>query len=95
MARFDAPIYGTFVHAVLEQTVREVMRQGGFGTVSAQQAADITAQAIAQFTQAHAQELAAQPARAAYLFERNLDEVRAVAQELWRELHSSAFAPAH
>ena len=95
VARFDAPIYGTFVHAVLEQTVREVMRQGGFGTVSAQQAADITAQAIAQFTQAHAQELAAQPARAAYLFERNLDEVRAVAQELWRELHSSAFAPAH
>ena len=32
-ARFDAPVFGTFVHYVLEKTVRAVMERGGFAVV--------------------------------------------------------------
>lgn len=92
-AKYDAPLYGTFVHAVLEETVQEVMKRGGFGAVNAQQASDLTSQAIEHFFQSHPEDLAAQPARTAYLFSRNLEEVRAVAQELWQELNGSRFVP--
>lgn len=93
-AKLDAPVFGTFVHYVLEHTVREVMQQGGFSALSQSQTQQVAQRHIDAFAGAYLKDLENQPARAAYLFSRNLDEVRAVVSDVTRELEKSAFAPA-
>lgn len=93
-AKLDAPVFGTFVHYVLEHTVRDVMEQGGFGKLSQSQTQQIAQRHIDAFADAYLKDLQNRPAREAYLFSRNLDEVRAVVSDVTAELQQSAFAPA-
>lgn len=94
-AEFDAPIFGTFVHAVLEQTVRSVMQEGGFHRVTQERTLALAAQAIDAFAAENAALFAEGGARFRYLFTRNQDEVLAIVRELYGELSVSEFEPQH
>ena len=93
-ASFDAPIYGTFVHAVLEQTGRAVMAEGGFHTVSPERLHAIAQQAMEAFLQTELDPAVLESQRFSYLLRRNFDEIHQVVDELGRELRQSLFAPA-
>ena len=93
-AKIDAPVFGTFVHYVLECTVRDVMEQGGFAAVSGQQVQQIAQRYIDGYAAQYLQDIQNQPERYAYLFSRNLEEVQSVVADVAAELRQSAFLPA-
>ena len=90
-ATVDPAEFGTYVHAVLEQTGRKVMEMGGFQSVSLDQMIQIAR----DFSEEYIQERFSQfdSERMHYLFQRNVQELEMVVQELWEELHESSFAP--
>ena len=87
----DPAEFGTYVHAVLENTARKVMELGGFHEVSLEHTMEIAM----EYSQAYTQERFSQieSARAAYLFQRNRRELEMVVTELWQELRQSRFNP--
>ncbi len=91
-AAIDPAEFGTYIHAVLEKTCRQVMAQGGFHNTGLEETLS-----IARFhSAAYAQERFGQlDARAAYLFQRNARELEMVVEEVWRELRDAQFAPAY
>lgn len=91
-AQVDASVYGTFVHDVLEHTVRQVQAEGGFRDVSLERVLEIAQNRMEEYA---AQELSdlCDSARAEYLFRRNFAEVRAVVTDLYREMSRSLFEP--
>ena len=91
VATVDPAEFGTYVHAVLEDTAREVMQQGGFRVVSLEKCIEIAnryseAYIAQRFSQIESQ-------RVQYLFRRNVQELEMVVAELWDELQVSEFAP--
>lgn len=90
-AAVDPAEFGTYVHAVLENTARSIREQGGFHQVSL----DKTMEIAHGYSQAYAQERFGQlqSERVEYLFRRNLRELDMVVQELWEELRESEFEP--
>ncbi|MBQ5749588.1 MAG: PD-(D/E)XK nuclease family protein, partial [Oscillospiraceae bacterium] len=92
-AKFDAPIFGTFVHWVLEHTVHEIRTGCGFDAVTDAQVAELTAKYIREYTETFMPDLDDRGERFAYLYQRNFDEVRSVAEDVIRELRSSKFVP--
>lgn len=92
-AAFDAPIYGTMVHFVLEHTARQICREGGFHKVDVQRAMELARQAIDEFTRAELPDLQDKPERFSYLYERNQQEIMEIVQDLCGELGQSDFAP--
>ncbi len=93
-ARFDAPIYGTFVHNVLEAAVRQVMDEGGFHTVDKERVREITAAHMDEVLRIIADPELLSSGRFSYLMNRNYDEVLRVMDVMCDELSQSAFAPA-
>ena len=90
-ATVDPAEFGTYVHAVLEQTARDVMALGGFHKVDLP-----TTMSIArEHSQAYADERfgALESQRVEYLFRRNMLEMEMVVEELWRELSQSDYEP--
>ena len=92
-ARFDAPLFGTFVHAILEQTVQETMRRGGFHAVSDEELRTIADRHIQAYAQSVLPELVADSERFRYLFARNRREVLEIVTDVGRELRKSQFVP--
>ncbi len=90
-AKMDPSTFGTFVHEVLELTVKRVMAEGGFHTVSEQRLLAIAMEEIDRYAQAHFPQ---QAQRAAYLFHRSQEEILEIVKDLGEELRSSLFAPA-
>ena len=91
-AKFDAPVFGTFVHYVLECTLRELRDRGGPAAVD-----DTEIQAVAQhhaedYVNKFMPDLADRGSRSSYLFCRNFDEVLQVVQDVARELRLSDFS---
>ena len=92
-ASVDPAEFGTYVHAVLENTARDVMELGGFHEVSMEETLSIAFR--------HADAYAAErfglleSSRLQYLFHRNRRELEMVVQELWKELKDARFAPSH
>ena len=90
-ATVDPAEFGTYVHAVLEQTARTIRDMGGFHHVSLEKTLEIA--------HGYSEEYAAQrfgqiqSERMVYLFRRNLRELDMVVEELWQELSESDFAP--
>lgn len=87
----DPAEFGTYVHAVLEETAREIVQLGGFKAVSLDQTLAIAkrhadAYAANRFHQIDSQRLN-------YLFQRNNHELMMVVEELWNELQNSSFVP--
>lgn len=90
-AAVDPAEFGTYVHAVLENTARCIRDMGGFRKVSLEQTIEIAH----QFSEEYARERFAQieSERIIYLFRRNLRELDMVVAELWEELQESQFDP--
>lgn len=91
-AEMDAPLYGEFVHAVLEDTARQVQREGGFASVTEERTLEIAEESMERYVQRELSDLF-RSERTAYLFRRTFSEVRQVVAELHRELSVSAFEP--
>ena len=87
----DPAEFGTYVHAVLENTAQEIKALGGWHQVDLEQ--------TLQIAKKYAEEYAAQrfsnleSERLQYLFRRNGLELAAVVEELWRELSEARFEP--
>ena len=93
-AAFDAPAYGTFVHAILEQTAARVRQEGGFHRVPEERLLDIAGRAMDNYHDDTLERMLDRSERMAYLFRRNRGEVLNVVRELGQELRTSDFEPA-
>lgn len=91
-ATVDPAEFGTYVHSVLENTVRTVQERGGFHRVSLEETLEIAHGYSEQYTAARFSQIQSQ--RMEYLFRRNLRELDMVVEELWGELRESGFQPA-
>ena len=91
-ATIDPTEFGTYVHAVLEQTGREVMSLGGFRQISLEKTLEIANKYSYAYVQDRFQQIDSQ--RVTYLFRRNAHELEMVVAELWDELRQSMFEPA-
>lgn len=93
-ARVDPAQFGTFVHYVLEHTARDVKEAGGFETMELEPVLEIARKHMTQYTKEFFEPIAGRTQRETYLFQRNLEEVELVVEQLWQELRQSAFQPA-
>ena len=87
----DPAEFGTYVHAVLEETAREICHKGGFKKISLDETMAIAKKHSDTYTQAHFSQLDSE--RIAYLFQRNDRELMMVVEELWNEFQTSSFTP--
>ena len=87
----DPAEFGTYVHAVLENTAREVCELGGFHQVTEEQTLQIAHKHAQQYAVDRFAQLDAQ--RSKYLFNRNTQELELIVRELWDELHECKFEP--
>jgi len=90
-ATVDPAEFGTYVHAVLENTVKHIQQQGGFHDISLEETVRIAHMYSDAYADEHFSQLDSQ--RMAYLFRRNTQELDMVVGELWQELRDSLFEP--
>ena len=87
----DPAEFGTYVHAVLEETAREICRMGGFKHVTLEQTLEIARKHSDLYAKLHFSQIDSE--RISYLLRRNLQELLMVVEELWQELQNSSFEP--
>lgn len=87
----DPAEFGSFVHAVLENTARCIRDMGGFHQVSLEQTQELAHRFSEEYAAQRFSQLDSQ--RMTYLFQRNLGELDMVIQELWQELSQALFEP--
>ena len=90
-ATVDPAEFGTYVHAVLEDTCRKVMEMGGFHQISLEQTLEIANGFSAAYITERFNQIDSQ--RLSYLFRRNVQELEMIVRELWDELRLSEFSP--
>ncbi len=90
-ATVDPAEFGTYIHAVLEETAREIKGLGGFRKVSLDDALEIAQKRSEQYIQERFSQIDSK--RLNYLFRRNTQELKKIVQELWEELQNSDFEP--
>ena len=87
----DPAEFGTYVHAVLENTARCIQQMGGFRKVSLDETLEIAHRYSEEYASQRFSQLESE--RMVYLFRRNIRELDMVVEELWQELKDSAFEP--
>ena len=87
----DPAEFGTYVHAVLENTARCVQEIGGFHQVSLEETMNIAHRFSEEYAAERFSQLESE--RVVYLFRRNIQELDMVVEELWQELKDSKFEP--
>lgn len=90
-AEIDPAEFGTYVHAVLEETVRTVMLQGDIKRISADEMISVAKTCSEEYAKERFSALETE--RAVYLFQRNWDELEKIVYELWEEMQFSDFLP--
>lgn len=90
-ATVDPAEFGTYVHAVLEETGRKVMESGGFHSVSLEDTLKIANAYSEKYISERFSQIDSERIR--YLFRRNVQELELVVSELWKELQESEFEP--
>lgn len=90
-ATIDSAEFGTYVHAVMEDTVQYVKDHGGFRQHSLQEVLDIAIGYSNAYSEQFFSQLESE--RVAYLFRRNVHELLLVVRELWSEMQVCDFAP--
>ena len=90
-ATVDPAEFGTYVHAVLENTARCVQELGGFRNVSLEETLEIAHRYSDEYATQRFSQLDSE--RMSYLFRRNLQELDMVVKELWLELKDALFEP--
>ena len=87
----DPAEFGTYIHAVLENTAKCVRSQGGFSRVTMEDTLDIAHRYSEQYFKERFTDIDSR--RLSYLFGRNAQELDMVVKELWQELKDSLFEP--
>jgi len=87
----DPAEFGTYVHAVLENTVRSVQASGGFRCVSLEDTIAIAHRYSEEYASERFRQIESE--RMVYLFRRNIQELDLIIRELWDELRNSDFIP--
>ncbi len=87
----DPAEFGTYVHAVLEETVKEIREMGGFHQVSLEETMEIAHRHSEIYSAERFSQIASE--RMSYLFRRNTQELNEVVRELWSELREALFEP--
>ena len=90
-ATVDPAEFGTYVHAVLENTARCIRDMGGFPNVSLEETLEIANRYSDEYAREHFSQIDSE--RLTYLFRRNGQELQMVVKELWEELQESQFQP--
>ncbi len=90
-ATVDPAEFGTYVHAVLENTARRIREMGGFHQVSLEQTMEIAHGYSEEYAREHFSQIDSE--RMTYLFRRNGQELDMVVRELWEELKEALFEP--
>ena len=90
-ATVDPAEFGTYVHAVLENTARDVMAQGGFHHISLEDTLSIAKKHSDVYAREHFSQI--DSGRMEYLFRRNMQELDLVVRELWEELSAGSYMP--
>lgn len=90
-AEVDPAEFGTYVHAVLEETVRTVMLRGGIRNISAEDMIAIAKEHAQEYSNERFSAL--ENDRCVYLFQRNWDELERIVYELWDEMQNCTFDP--
>lgn len=90
--QFDAPQFGTFVHEVLEKTVRRISEEGGFAAASDAHICELAASIAADY-ETRLADLTQDDAAWTHRFSNYLRETNAVVQNLTDELRISQFVP--
>jgi len=90
-ATVDPAEFGTYVHAVLENTARCIRDMGGFRQVSLDETLEIAHRYSEEYASERFSQIASE--RLTYLFQRNVRELDMVVAELWQELRESLFEP--
>ncbi|MBR2422403.1 MAG: exodeoxyribonuclease V subunit gamma [Oscillospiraceae bacterium] len=90
-AAVDPAEFGTYVHAVLENTARTVRELGGFHKVSLEETLEIAHRYSEEYAAERFSQIESE--RMSYLFRRNVQELDMVVAELWLELKDSLFEP--
>lgn len=90
-AQIDPAEFGTYVHAVLEDTAKEVMALGGFHQVSLEDTLALANKYSDAYVREHFSQLDSE--RVGYLFRRNIQELDLVVRELWEELSAGKYSP--
>ena len=91
-AAIDPAEFGTYVHAVLENSARRIGELGGFHKVSLEETLKIAHGFSEEYAREHFSQIESE--RVTYLFRRHIQELDMVVRELWQELSEAAFAPA-
>ncbi len=90
-ATVDPAEFGTYVHAVLENTTRCIRDMGGFSQVSLEETLEIAHRYSDEYARERFSDIESE--RMTYLFRRNAQELDMVVEELWQELKQSLFIP--
>ncbi len=90
-AQIDPAEFGTYVHAVLENTVKEIMESGGFRCVNLDQTLLIARRHSESYAKERFADIGTE--RLNYLFKRNVKELELIVQELWKEFQECSFVP--
>ena len=93
-AAFDAPVYGTFVHYVLEHTLRDVKDLGGIKRVDNEALQRISEKYMDEFLREKVDPILLKSQRFSYLLHRNYTEISRVVEVLGNELRAGEFVPA-
>ena len=92
-AGFDAPQIGTFVHDVMEHTLRQAKECGGLHTLSKDKLHALVRASIEEYIDRVLPDLCEKSARFRYLFNRLCAAVERIMDEVSEELQSSDFEP--
>ena len=92
-AGFDAPQVGTFVHDVMEHTLRAASERGGIKTLERAELHGLVRQAIEAYIEKNLPDLDEKNARFRYLFRRLCESVYRIMDSTVEELSVSDFEP--
>ncbi|MBQ4426725.1 MAG: PD-(D/E)XK nuclease family protein [Oscillospiraceae bacterium] len=92
-ASLDAPESGTFVHFILENVTREVMKSGGYHTCTDEEIIALSKRYSVEYAEKKLGGLEEKSGRFRYLFNRLCDDAERIALNMARELRKSDFEP--
>ncbi len=92
-AALDAPETGTFMHFILERSVREIERAGGFAEISEREVADIVRASVREYAERRLGGFEGKTGRFKYLYERLAKSAVFVVMNMVDELRESEFRP--
>ncbi len=90
---FQPPEIGTFLHAVLENVVRQVKEEGGFRSVDDERIKALTAACVEAYVHRELNDFQEKSARFVYLFRRLGRDAELIVLDTVRELRRSDFEP--